>query len=260
MGGLDTGGRGDNVTGIHVLLVDDRELLRDAVRALLARHPDIEVIGQAESGADCIDLSSRLHPEVIVLNLKSASETAWTVGAVRGRETNPRVLAVVGNTEAGQLARIVRAGASGCMSVRWGGDELVEAIRAIHRGVAYFDPTVLQSLLGDAENSPSRPEQAAGELRIEQLLSRAESRVPCPASGDSRAPCRRAGRVRPLSTPERQAVRLFADGKSTDEAAGAMGVSRESLETLRIHAMDKLQVRNRARLVRYAMRRGLRFE
>jgi DNA-binding NarL/FixJ family response regulator len=209
---------------IRIYLADDHEVVRDGLEALIGAQPDMEVIGEAGDGQTTVDDAIRLRPDVVVLDI-AMPELDGTQVAERLRAACPdvRVLALSIHEDKGYLHRLLAAGAAGYVLKRTASAEIGHAIRTVARGGVYLDPGFARKLVGDW----AREKPAAGAAHDGLLTSR-----------------------------ERDVVRLIALGFLNREIADQLAISVKTVETHRMRAIEKLGVRCRADLVRYALQRG----
>lgn len=207
---------------VKVLVVDDHELVRTGICRMLADHPDIEVVGQADSGEVAIDLVRRLHPDVVLLDVNMPG-----IGGVettrRLIQISPsiRVLAVSGLAEEPYPSLLLKAGAKGYITKGAPLEEMVRAIRKVMQGGKYFSADIAEQLassyLSDQHNSPF------------DLLSEREMQV--------------AMMVVNCVSPQEIADRLF--------------VSVKTVNTYRYRIFEKLGIDSDVKLTHQAMRYGL---
>jgi len=206
---------------LRVLLVDDHPLVRAGLKSLIESQPDMCVVGEAEDGLVSIDMAERTSPDVIVMDLSMPKlGGAQATERIKHSNANARVLALTAFEDRGYLQLLMEAGASGFVLKRSAAEDLVRALRTIAMGGTYIDPAV-------------PPEMFANGRR----------------TGDSQ-PCA------PLSERESEVLQHSAQGRSMKETAAALDLGVRTVETYKARAMEKLQLRNRAELVRYALKRG----
>ena len=207
---------------IRVLVVDDHAVVRSGLRLLLDAEPDIEAVGEAPNAERAVFEAIELKPDVVLMDLVMPEK-----GGIEGM---PAVLQAVPTTKVLVLSmqdepRYVRAafaaGASGYVLKEAADTELVAAIREVAKGGRYVHPT-LGARLVDAEAN-------------ERLRAEAD----------------------PLSEREREVLKLLALGQTNQEIAAMLFISVRTAETHRAHIMQKLQLSNRADLVRYALAQRL---
>lgn len=205
---------------IRVLLIDDHKVVRAGLRALLESTARIEVVGEASSGEEGVVEAEKLEPDVVIMDLAMPG-----MGGIRATrkitalDLDARVLVLTVHDEEDQLARSLDAGATGYLNKSVADTDLVVAIEALARGHSYL------------------PRQAAA------LLAR---------SKPGRAPGLDA-----LSARERTAVELCARGFTASEAARRMFVSPKTVEGYLARARRKLDLTDRADIVRFALESGL---
>ncbi len=211
---------------IRVLLADDHRLVRAGLRMLLATQPDIEVVGEAGDGEETVVATQRLRPDVVLMDL--AMPKGGGLDATR-RIANSglpaRILILTAQAEAQYLLPVLRAGGSGYLLKDAADEELVEAIRAVHRGEAYLPPS-------------------AATLLVRDYLHRLGESEPADA-------------FEQLSPREREVLRITAEGYDARAIGERLFLSPKTVETYRRRAMEKLGLQSRAELVRYALRHGL---
>jgi DNA-binding NarL/FixJ family response regulator len=206
--------------------VDDHAVLRAGLRLLLDAEPDMEVVGEAGDGAEALAHTLELAPDVVLLDV-TMPHMGGLEALRRIREASPqtRVLVLTMHDDEGYLREALAAGSSGYVLKRAADIELLSAIRAVHWGGTYLHAEHAGVLF---ENGADRPRtQAAAE---------AEPR---------------------LSPREDEVLHLVALGYTNQQAADMLHLSVKTVETYRARLMAKLGLRNRAELVRYALRRGL---
>lgn len=208
---------------LRVVLADDHAVVREGLIALINRQRDMEVVGEAADGRAAVELATRLHPDVVVMDvsmplLNGARATRQLI------EQNPdlRILALTVHEERSYLRDLLEAGASGYLLKRAAGEELVNAIRRVAEGSIYVDGRLVPDVL-------DRSIRAQGKVR-----------------NDTRA----------LTPREEEVMRLIARGYSNKEIAAQLGVSVKTVETHKARATEKLGIHNRAGIVRYAMDQG----
>ena len=205
---------------LRIVLADDHELVRAGVRSLINATPGLCVVGEASDGAGAVECACRLLPDVVVLDvtMPGMGGAAATEEIVR-RCPAARVLALTAHEDHAHLSRLMQAGASGYVLKRGAADELVRAIRTVASGSTYVDPVLAGSVLRAPEPLPA----------------------PAPTS---------------LSEREEEVVRRMAWGESNKQIAAGLGISTKTVETYKARIADKLGLRARTDIVRYALRQG----
>jgi two-component system response regulator NreC len=209
---------------IRVLLADDHAVLRAGLGMLLGAQADIEIVGEAANGVEVSRLAAALRPDVVLLDLSMPGPRSGTViRDVLRACPETRVLILTMHDDTAYMRSALAAGASGYLVKRAADSELLSAIRAVHAGRTFVDMT-----------------------RAADALPRAP-RVP---SASSRPP-------KPLSKRERQVLRLLAQGNSNQQIADAIRLSVKTVETYRTRLSEKLGLKGRAELYRFASESGI---
>jgi DNA-binding NarL/FixJ family response regulator len=212
------------VSAIRVLLADDHAILRVGVRALLAPHADVEVVGEACNGREAIDAVERLDPDIVVMDIAmpGLGGIEATIELKKlGKRAKVLILSQYEDRE--YVRRLLKIGVSGYILKKSAGAELVNAIRAVYRGGLVLDPEVARVAM--EESSSTAP---GGSDPYETLTDR-----------------------------EKQVLKLVAEGGSNKEVAETLGISVKTAMSHREKVMEKLGVHNRTELVRLAIKRGV---
>ena len=210
---------------LRIFLADDHMVVREGLKSLVNAQPDMHVVGEAEDGGAAWRSACELVPDVVVMDV-SMPEMSGAEATERLRRDCPRVkvLALTVYEDRGYLRRMLDAGASGYVLKRAVTDELVRAIRTVAAGGSYVDPTLAGSLVSSYFNQDTAEGQApAGEL----------------------------------SERESQVLRLIAWGYSNKEIGWKLNISSKTVDTYKLRLMEKLNLRSRTDIVRYALRQGL---
>jgi len=209
---------------IRVALADDHTLVRAGIRSLLEGIEGIEVVGEAEDGLSTILLVETRHPDVVLLDIGMPGMSGLEVVA-RIQQINPSIRAVMLSMHKGEeyVLEALRAGAAGYLLKDAAVSELEIALRAVTRGETYLSPAVSRRIVDD-------------------YLGRAG------AIADALAA---------LTPRQREILRLVAAGGTSKEIAQQLGLSHRTVEVHRLNLMRRINVRDTAGLVRYAIRAGL---
>ena len=214
---------------IRVMLVDDHEILRDGLRALLRAVPDIQVVGEAPSGQTAIGVAQRCGPDVVVMDLDMPNGDGLAATTEMGRlEPSPRVLILTMHTEEERLVPLLKAGAHGFLSKECTEADLIDAIRVVASGEFYVRPNVARILAANA--MPHGRESFVDESR--QKLEK-------------------------LSARERSVLRRVAEGYSGVEIARMLEITPKTVDTYKTRIAQKLGFSHRTDYVRFALRLGL---
>ena len=208
---------------LRILLVDDHEVVRHGLRALLQTRSEWEVCGEAATGRQALKQTVRLKPNIAILDINlpdlNGLEVARRLCQVRP-ETKVLVLTIDESEEL--VNEALKVGARGFMLKTDAGRDLVAAIEAISSDRPYFTPKVAQMVL-DGYLNQAPPADVLEERRR-------------------------------LSSREREVAQLLAEGKSNKEVASALNISVKTAETHRAHVMHKLRLHSVSELTRYAVR------
>ncbi len=208
---------------IRVLLADDHSLVRAGIRSLLGAMAEVQVVGEAASGEEALELAAQQQPDVVLMDIAMKGITGLEAAA-RMRETQPAVRVVILSMHSGEeyVLQALRAGAAGYLLKDAATGELELALRSVMRGESWLSPAVSRQV-------------------VEGYVQR---------SGAEAAPD-------VLTARQREVLRLVAGGKSTKEIAFFLNLSVKTVETHRAQIMERLGIRDVPGLVRYALRTGL---
>lgn len=211
---------------IRIVLADDHTILRRGLRLVLERERDFTVIGEAANGREAIDLVIRENPEVVVLDiampLLNGIEAAKRIHEERLKTA---VVILSMHSDEGYILKALRAGAHGYLLKDSAETDLIQAIRAVCGGKAFFSPAVSKVL---ADDYMRQIQQQGAEDPYDLLTAR-----------------------------ERELLQLIGELKSTKDIANLLGVSPHTVDTHRGHLMQKLGVHSIPELILWAMRKGL---
>jgi DNA-binding NarL/FixJ family response regulator len=208
---------------IRVVLADDHALVRAGMRSLLGSMAEVQVVGEASSGEEALDLAERERPDVVLMDIAMKGMTGLEA-AGRMRERRPSVRVIILSMHSGEeyVLQALRAGAVGYLLKDAATGELELALRSVMRGESWFSPAVSRQVV------EGYVQRVGGEAAAEVLTVR-----------------------------QREVLRLVAGGKSTKEIAYDLNLSVKTVETHRAQIMERLGIRDVAGLVRYALRTGL---
>jgi two-component system, NarL family, response regulator LiaR len=205
---------------IRIIIVDDHSVVRQGLRMFLGSDPELEVIAEARNGAEAVELTHQLHPDVILMDLlMPVMDGIQATGAIRQSEPDTEVIALTSVLDDNSVVDAVRAGAIGYLMKDTEAQELRRAIKAAAAGQVQLSP-----------------EAAVRLLR--------EVRTPLP-SPDS------------LTERETAVLRLLAQGFSNKEIAAALNIGEHTVKSHVSHILDKLSVPSRTQAALYALRIGL---
>jgi DNA-binding NarL/FixJ family response regulator len=207
---------------IKVLLVEDHRMVREALRDVLTKVPDIEVAAEAGDAREALEQARSVVPDVVVLDIGLPDQNGIEV-ATRLRElgSQAKVVALSAFSDKRFVTAMLRAGAAAYVTKSAAGTELVRAIRAVAGGQGYFSPDI------------------AGTLATEMRDAAAHRETPTP------------------TRREREVLRLIAEGVRSPAIAAQLQVSVATVEVHRRNLMRKLSLRTVADLTKYAIREGI---
>lgn len=208
---------------IRILVVDDHAVLRDGIRALLALHDDIEVVGEASEGKEAVAKVQELMPDVVIMDIAMPGmDGLEATRRIRKKHPKIKVLVLTQHDNKEYILSVIKAGASGYVPKRALGSELVSAIRSVKEGDSFLYPSAASALIEDYL------QQTRGEDPYDQLTAR-----------------------------EREIFKLIAEGHTSRKIADMLFLSLRTVQGHRLKIMEKLDLHNRTELIKYAMRKGL---
>ncbi len=200
-------------------------VVREGLKALINSQPDMHVVGEADNGRAAWQGAKDLGPDVLVMDV-SMPEMNGAEATQRLKQDCPhiKVLALTVYEDRSYLRQMIEAGASGYVLKRAVVEELVHAVRTVAEGGSYLDPTLADKVISSYFNQdPADGKASAGEL----------------------------------SERESQVLRLIAWGYSNKEIGWKLNISVKTVDTYKLRLMEKLNLRSRTDIVRYALRQGL---
>ena len=211
---------------IRLLLADDHQIMREGLKALIEKERGITVVGEAEDGKTTVELARKFSPNVVVMDvampdLNGIEATRKIVKA----HPNVKVVALSGHVNQGFVREMFAAGASAYVLKQTACEELVRAIRAVVAGKKYLSSEVARGVV-DAYVELSEPTSQTPVFSV-------------------------------LTEREREVLQMIAEGQSTKDIGGEIGVSVKTVETHRHNIMEKLNLHSVAELTKYAIREGI---
>lgn len=250
---------------IRVLLADDQALVRSGFRIILESEPDIEVVGEAEHGAQAVDLAKGLSPDVICMDVEmphmNGIEASRRILSAPSNSSAVLVLTTFGHDE--YLFDALAAGVSGFLLKTSRAEQLIDAVRVIARGGSLLGPEVTGAVLERVRRAAPAAATPATAGEAPTAPTAREPALPAEGAGDS--PTGGAGRDAALDaameaagfTPrERAVLLLLAEGKTNAEIAGQLFLGEATVKTHVSNVLQKLQVRDRLQAVVWAHTRG----
>jgi len=208
---------------IRLLIVDDQNVVREGLAAILANYSDIEIVGQAEDGIKAVILAKQTQPDVMLLDMVMPGQDGLTtIPKVKEVSPETRILVVTGFAETERVFQAIKAGALGYLLKDATRDQLVQAVRDVSEGRASLQPSIAVRLIHEI-NHPS------------ELLYTSN----------------------PLTRRESETLRLIARGLSNQEIADKLVVNDRTVAKYVSGILNKLHVANRTQAALYALREGL---
>jgi DNA-binding NarL/FixJ family response regulator len=210
---------------INVLLVDDHNIVRQGLKALLTSEGDISVVAEAQTGREAVKLTAKLHPDVVIMDLAMPLLNGWEATRQILKATPTAKVVVLSTYDDDEhVQQAIAAGAAAYLIKQTAAAELAKAIREVKKGNAYFSPAIAQ------------------RLREKTCL---------PADQSNTAP-----NVE-LTLREAEVLQLIAEGFANKQIAAELGLSVKTIEKHRQQVMNKLDLHDTAGLVRHAAAKGI---
>jgi DNA-binding NarL/FixJ family response regulator len=212
---------------IRVLLADDHMVVRQGLRALLETEQDIAVVGEAETGRQAVQLTKKLLPSVVVMDIAMPLLNGLEATRQIAKEVpSARVLVLSGYSDGEYVQQLTQAGAAGYMLKQTAAVDLIKAVRETKKGNAFFSPAISKRIL-------------------DQCREAFTNGTPIGKRSDS------------LTSREAEVLQLIAEGAPNKQIAGELNISIKTVEKHRQQVMNKLNIHDIAGLTRYAMSRGI---
>ena len=211
---------------IRILLADDHNIMRRGLRLLLERQPGFEVVGEAADGRQAVERAEATKPDVVVLDIAMPNmggiEAAQRISALLPQTA---IVILSMHSDEGYVLRALKAGAKGYVLKDSAENDLIEAIKAVGEGKAFFSPEISNILVEDyVREMRKRGAEDSYEL---------------------------------LTPREREILQMLAGGKSNKDIATVLNLSLYTVETHRRNLQDKLNLHSLAELILYAVRKGI---
>ena len=205
---------------LRIVLADDHAVVREGMKTLISAQADMEVVGEAADGPSTLTLVEKFDPDIVVVDVSMPGMNGAEV-TTRLKQARPdrKVLALTVHEDRGYLRLLMGAGASGYVLKRAAADELIRAIRTVADGGTYLDPVVTGSVVAGYIGHPN-------------------------------------GQKADLSEREVEVVKFIAQGYSNKEIASQLELSVKTVETYKMRSLEKLGIRSRVGLVKYAAQQG----
>ncbi|MBL9138135.1 MAG: response regulator transcription factor [Verrucomicrobiales bacterium] len=207
---------------LRIFLAEDQTILRQSLKSLIEDYPDLRVVGEAADGEEAVRLVKSLHPDIVVMDISMPrTDGIQAAAAIKQACPEVKVLVLTVHETKSHIRRALQAGASGYVVKRSAAEELIQALRAVAAEGVYLDPIVAMKLIPNTKTPAS--------VKVQQ-----ES----------------------LSDREAEVVRLIALGYANKEIAARLNLSVKTVETFKMRSTEKLGLRSRVEIVRYALDQG----
>ncbi|HXG39041.1 MAG TPA: response regulator transcription factor [Bacteroidota bacterium] len=213
---------------IKILIADDHALIRTGIATLLQSYPEFVVVGEATDGAEAVEMTGKVQPDVVLIDLAMPKMNGIeATRQIRERFPKTRVLVLTMHENDEYIYQILKSGAGGYVLKDASREELCNAIRAVARGEKFFSPRV-------------------SEIMVESFVKRREQPPVELSSADI-----------PLTKREKEILSLVVEGLTNQQIADKLFISPRTVDTHRTNIMQKLDLHDVASLVRYAIKHGL---
>jgi two-component system response regulator NreC len=210
----------------RLLLVDDHAVVRSGLKMLLGSESDVDIVGEASTAAEALEVSAQVKPDVILMDIGLPDLSGIdATREIKKRFPKVAIVALTIHEDEEYFFKMLDAGASGYVPKRAAPEELLTAIRAAATGEVYLYPSLAKLLVKDYLG---QDHSAAEKSNLDGLTDR-----------------------------EREVLTYLAEGTSNDEIAASLVISPKTVERHRENIMHKLNLHSRAELVRYAIRKGI---
>ena len=211
---------------IRLLLVDDHEVVRTGLRMLLEHQPDMEIVGEASTGAEALELAVREQPDVIVMDITLPDISGIeATRQIKRSQPETAIVALTIHEDEQYFFEMLQAGAAGYVPKRAAPEDLISAIRAAYSEEIYLYPTLAKALVSDFLG---RSRTVTEDNALEELTPR-----------------------------ETEVLELLAEGLNNDEIAARLVISPHTVARHRENLMRKLGLHSKSELVKYAIRKGI---
>ena len=210
---------------IRVLLVEDHNVMREALRSLLEKNPNLQVIGEASNGREAVNLARRISPDLVMMDVTMPNLNGMEATRMIKQEcAGAKVLALSMHTDRQYVIGMFRAGASAYLLKNCSYEELQEAIKTVLKGGSYISPEIAEVVVSELHRGVD--DESGHE--IEKLTVR-----------------------------EREILQMIAEAKKSKEIAEQLCISLKTVYTHRRNIMEKLKARNLSDLTRFAIKTGI---
>ncbi|MDH5202517.1 MAG: response regulator transcription factor [Nitrospirota bacterium] len=210
---------------IKILLADDHKIVREGLRSLLEKQPDMEVVAEAKDGRTIVELAMERLPNVVIMDIAMPGLNGIeATHKIIARTPGIKVVALTMHSDRRFIVEMLKAGATGYLLKDCAFEELTYAIRAVVANRTYISPQLADTVIKDYVRFFPNIDFSVFSL---------------------------------LTSREREVLQLLSEGKSTKQIASSLQLSVKTIETYRQQIMDKLDIHSIAELTKYAIREGL---
>lgn len=211
---------------ITVLLVEDHHVVRKGISYLLSLEEDIDIVGEAEDGNEGIKMAKELCPDVVIMDITMPNLNGIdAIKKISKSMPETKVMIMTMHTREQYIRQALRDGASGYLLKESTQDELVDAIRTVHKGGVALSPSISRFVLNEYVRR-SDPKRDVDSIEL-------------------------------LTDREKQVLRLIAEGKTNKEIAKCLSISKSTVNIHRTNVMQKLDIHDTVGLVRYSIEKGI---
>lgn len=211
---------------INVLLVDDHNIVRQGLKALLLAEGDITILAEAQTGREAVVLADKLRPEIVIMDLAMPLLNGWeATRQILKTVPSAKIIVLSSYHEDMHVQQAIAAGAAAYLMKQTAAVDLVKAIREVKKGNAYFSPDIARRLREQSCRTASGEQVKAPEVE--------------------------------LTSRECEVLQLIAEGFANKQIASELGLSVKTVEKHRQSVMNKLNIHDTAGLVRHAVAKGI---
>jgi two-component system response regulator NreC len=211
---------------IRILLTDDHTLFRQGIKTLLSAEADLEIVGEGANGAEAVEKVTELRPDLVLMDIGMPGLSSFeATRQIKKLRPDTKVLFLTMYDDEDYLVQCMEVGASGYVLKDSPAQQLLAAIRDVHRGGSYLSPRMLSQLVDDFRS------------RIKTA--------------------HRQPRFATLTTREKEILKFLAEGDSVKEIAAGLNLSVKTVEAHKFNLMRKLDIHNKAHLVQYAIQKKI---
>jgi two-component system, NarL family, response regulator NreC len=210
----------------RVLIADDHGIVRQGLRALLEKSPEISVVGEASDGREAVRLAAELRPNIVVMDIAMPLLNGVdATSQILGRDPDIKVIILSMHSDESYILRALSAGAKGYLLKDSAEGDILPAVETVAKGRPYFSPVIASTLL----------EEYLQAMKKNQVRDSFDL----------------------LTDREKEVLQLLAEGKSNKEVAAVLNLSPYTIESHRNSLMQKLNLHNTAEIVLYAVRKNI---